>query len=107
MDEQRGVTIILKNMLPAARVTITTTPATYRDLLDTPVAKGAISITSTTTTSKYDELVALLMQKEAQIAALQQEQPHQQIQPHHQQRLRPHCTELYRTKLTNSRSTPR
>ena len=106
MDEQRGVTIILKNMLPAARVTITTTPATYRDLLDTPVAKGAISITSTTTTSKYDELVALLMQKEAQIAALQQEQPHQQIQPHHQQRQRRQINNNTDTQQSQQRRPP-
>ena len=76
LEERRAVDIILKNMLPAARVTITTTPKTYGELLDTPVSKGEICI-NTTADDKYQQLLDLLVKKETQIAALQAEHHNQ------------------------------
>ena len=68
LNEAGGVSIIRNNLLPAARCTITTTPTTYAQLLDTPVARGDIPITD----DRYQQLLDLLVSKEAQIASLQQ-----------------------------------
>ena len=68
LDEACGVSIIMNNLVPAARCTITTTPTTYAQLSQTPVARGDIPIND----DRYQQLLDLLVRKEAQIASLQQ-----------------------------------
>ena len=75
LPEDKGVQIILNNMLPAARATIVTTPTTYEGILATPVARGEIPLpkpaTSTDTEAVIQQVLAALDDiKRGQIAAI-------------------------------------
>ena len=72
LPEDKGVEIVLNNMLPTARATIAARPATYDAILATPVAQGEIPLPKPTTDSGelVKQLLQALTKKDTQIAAL-------------------------------------
>ena len=86
LNEETLVNIVLNNLLPAARAMITTTPATVDEILATPVGTGEVPLASTSampgiSNEQFAHLLDVLDKQSAQIAALQQSQAVNNIQP--------------------------
>ena len=79
LPEDKGVEIVLNNMLPAARATIVNIPQTYEAILATPVARGEIPLptnnNNTDTEAVIKQLLAALVDKNVRIAALEARRP--------------------------------
>ena len=95
LPDDKMVDIALHNMVPAARALITKTPDSIQEILDTPMGKGEVQLTSPSPQSidpqQFARLLDLMDRQTAQISALQQGQmstaaraPHTHVPNHHQ-----------------------
>ena len=95
LADNKMVDIALNNMVPAARALITRTPDSIQEILDTPMGKGEVQLTSPSPQSidpeHFARLLDLMDKQTAQISALQQGQtstatraPHTHVTSHHQ-----------------------